>query len=114
MKARIPNQGGNSQASMMKKFQEMQAEMNRVQAEIEETEFDASAGGGAVEVKVNGRHEVLAVAIKPEVIDPDDAEILADMIMAATNEALRKASETMEREMSKFTSGLNLPAGFGF
>ena len=113
MKARIPNQGGGSQAQMMKKLQDMQAEMNRVQAEIEETEFDASAGGGAVEVKVNGKHEVLSVNIKPEVVDPDDVEILADMIMAATNEALRKADDTMEREMGKFTSGLGLPGGFG-
>ena len=114
MKARIPNQGGNSQANMMKKLQDMQNEMNRVQAEIEETEFDACAGGGAVTVKVNGKHEVLSVEIQPEVVDPEDVEILSDMIMAATNEALRKASETMDREMGKLTGGLNLPGGFGF
>lgn len=114
MKARIPNQGGNSQASMMKKIQDMQNEMARVQAEIEETEFDACSGGGAVEVKVNGKHEVISVNIKPEVVDPEDTEILADMIIAATNEALRKASETMDREMGKITGGLNLPAGMGF
>ena len=106
MKARIPNQGGGSQAQMMKKLQDMQAEMNRVQAEIEETEFDASAGGGAVEVKVNGRHEVLSVNIKPEVVDPDDVEILADMIMAATNEALRKIEEMSQSSMAKITGGL--------
>lgn len=114
MKARIPNQGGNSQANMMKKIQDMQNEMARVQGEVEETEFSASAGGGAVEVKVNGKHEVLSVNLNPEVVDPEDTEILSDMIIAATNEALRKASETMEREMGKISSGLNLPAGLGF
>ncbi len=114
MKARIPNQGGNSQANMMKKIRDMQDEMARVQSEVEETEFSASAGGGAVEVKVNGKHEVLSVNLNPEVVDPEDTEILSDMIIAATNEALRKASETMEREMGKISSGLNLPAGLGF
>ena len=97
MKARIPNQGGNSQANMMKKIQDMQNEIARVQQEVEESEFEACSGGGAVEVKVNGKHE-----------------ILSDMIVAATNEALRKASETMEQKMGGITSGLGLPAGFGF
>ena len=110
MKARIPNQGGNSQANMMKKIQDMQNEMARIQQEVEESEFEACSGGGAVEVKVNGKHEILSVNIKPEVVDPEDVEILSDMIVAATNEALRKASETM----GGVTSGLGLPAGFGF
>ena len=115
MKARIPNQGGrNSQAAMMKKLQDMQAEMNRTQAEVEAAEYSASAGGGAVEVKVNGKHEVLEVNIQPDVVDPDDVEILSDMIIAATNEAIRKAIDTMEQRMGNVTSGLNLPAGFGF
>ena len=115
MKARIPNQGGgNSQAAMMKKLQDMQAEMARIQEEVEAAEYSASAGGGAVEVKVNGKHEVLEVNIKPEVVDPDDVEILSDMIIAATNEAIRKAIDTMEQKMGNVTSGLNLPAGFGF
>ena len=114
MKARIPNQGGNSQAAMMKKLQDMQAEMARTQAEVEEAEYSASAGGGAVEVKVNGKHEVLEVKIQPDVVDPDDVEILSDMIMAATNEAIRKAIDTMEQRMGNVTSGLGLPAGLGF
>ena len=114
MKARIPNQGGNSQAVMMKKLQDMQAEMNRTQQEVEEAEYTASAGGGAVEVKVNGKHEVLEVNIQPDVVDPEDVEILSDMIIAATNEAIRKAVDTMEQRMNSVTSGLNLPAGFGF
>ncbi len=114
MKARIPNQGAGSRANMMKQLQDMQNEMARVQAEVEESEFSASSGGGAVEIKVNGKNEVTYVNIKPEVVDPDDTEILADMIMAATNEALRKASETMEREMGKISGGLGLPQGLGF
>ena len=114
MKARIPNQGGNSQAAMMKKIQDMQAEMARIQEEVENSEFSASAGGGAVEVTVNGKHEVLDVKIQPDVVDPDDVEILSDMIMAATNEAIRKAIDTMEQKMGSLTSGLGLPAGLGF
>ena len=115
MKARIPNQGGgNSQAAMMKKIQDMQNEMARIQEEVENSEFSASAGGGAVEVTVNGKHEVLAVNIQPEVVDPEDVEILSDMIIAATNEAIRKAADTMEQKMGSATSGLGLPAGLGF
>ncbi len=114
MKARIPNQGGSSQAAMMKKLQDMQAEMARIQEEVEAAEYSASAGGGAVEVTVNGKHEVLSVKIQPEVVDPDDVEILSDMIIAATNEAIRKASDTMEQRMGNATSGLGLPAGLGF
>ena len=114
MKARIPNQGGNSQAAMMKKIQDMQNEMARIQEEVENSEFSASAGGGAVEVTVNGKHEVLAVNIQPEVVDPDDVEILSDMIIAATNEAIRKAADTMEQRMGSATNGLGLPAGLGF
>lgn len=114
MKARIPNQGGNSQAAMMKKLQNIQAEMARIQEEVEQAEYVASAGGGAVEVKVNGKHEVLEVNIKPEVVDPEDVEILSDMIIAATNEAIRKAADTMEQRMGNATSGLGLPAGLGF
>ena len=114
MKARIPNQGGNSQAAMMKKIQDMQAEMARTQAEVEEAEYSASAGGGAVEVTVNGKHEVLDVKIQPDVVDPEDVEILSDMIIAATNEAIRKAADTMEQRMGSATSGMGLPAGLGF
>ena len=113
MKARIPNQGGgNSQAAMMKKLQDMQAEMARIQEEVEAAEYSASAGGGAVEVKVNGKHEVLEVNIKPEVVDPDDVEMLQDLIVAAVNEAMRKADESSADEMSKLTGGLNIPGLF--
>ena len=107
MKARIPNAaaGGN----MMKRLQEMQANMEQKQAELAEAEYSASSGGGAVDVTVNGSHEVKAIKIQPDVVDPEDAEMLEDMLLAALNEAMRKADETAEREMGKITGGMNLP-----
>lgn len=109
MKARIPGMAGGGQANMMRKIQEMQAQLEQKQAEIEATEFSASAGGGAVEVVVTGAHEVKAVNLKPEIVDPDDIEMLSDLIIAATNEAMRKAEDAMEQAMGALKSGLNLP-----
>lgn len=106
MKARIPNQGGR--ADMMRKIQQMQEDMERVQSECQAAEYSASSGGGAVEVTVNGSHEIKAIHIKPEVVDPEDTEMLEDMLIAALNEAMRKADETAEREMGKVTGGMNL------
>jgi DNA-binding YbaB/EbfC family protein len=94
---------------MMKKIQDMQNEMARIQEEVENSEFSASAGGGAVEVTVNGKHEVLDVKIQPDVVDPEDVEMLEDLLIAAVNEAMRKADETAEREMGKITGGMNIP-----
>lgn len=110
MKARIPgaSQGGN----MMKKLQQMQEEIERVQQEVEETEFSASVGGGAVEITVNGRHEVLSINMKPEVVDPEDTEMLQDLLIAAFNESLRKASEAMEKGMEQAKGGMQLPGLF--
>lgn len=107
MKARIPNQsaGGN----MMKRIQEMQQNMQTLQEELAVAEYSASSGGGAVDVTVNGSHEVKKVTIKPEVVDPEDVEMLEDMLIAALNEAMRKADETAEREMGKITGGINIP-----
>lgn len=107
MKARIPNQGGG-RADMMRKIQQMQENMERVQSECQAAEYSASSGGGAVEVTVNGSHEIKAIKIKPEVVDPEDTEMLEDMLIAALNEAMRKADETAEREMGKVTGGMNL------
>ncbi len=109
MKARIPGQQQGGQMAMMKKIQEMQAQMEQKQAEIEASEFTASAGGGAVEVTVSGAHEVKSIIMQPDVIDPDDAEMLADLIIAATNEAMRKADDAMEQAMNAAKGGLNLP-----
>ena len=111
MKARIPNQGG--QANMMKRLQQMQDDMARVQKECEEAEYNASAGGGAVEVVVTGKHQLVSVKMQPDVVDPEDVEMLEDLLVAAVNEAMRKADETMEREMGKITGGMNIP-GLGF
>ena len=107
MKARIPNanQGGN----MMQKIQKMQEEMAKTQAAVEATEFTASVGGGAVEVAVDGKHEVKSIKLKPEVVDPEDIDMLEDLLLAALNEAIRKANESMESEMGKLTGGLNIP-----
>ncbi|MCT4593613.1 MAG: YbaB/EbfC family nucleoid-associated protein [Anaeromicrobium sp.] len=98
--------------NMMKQVQKMQKEMEKMQSQLEEKEVEASAGGSAVTVKVNGKKELLDVVIKPEVVDPDDIEMLQDLILAATNEALRKADEMMNSEMGKVTGGLNIPGLF--
>ncbi len=95
--------------AMMKQAQKMQKQMAEMQEELEKKEFETSAGGGAVSVKVNGKKELIDIQIKPEVVDPDDVEMLQDLILAATNEALRTADETVSREMGKLTGGLNLP-----
>ena len=110
MKARIPGapQGGN----MMKKIQEMQENMAAIQQEVEATEFTSSVGGGAVEVSVNGAHEVTAVNLKPEIVDPEDIEMLQDLIISAFNESIRKANEAMEQGMEKAKGGLSIPGLF--
>ena len=97
--------------NQMAQLQAMQAKMAEAQGQIEEMEIEASAGGGAVTVKVNGKHEMVALTIKPEVCDPDDVEMLQDLIIAATNEAMRQMEEVSQNEMGKLTSGLGLPAG---
>ena len=109
MKARIPNQPQGSRKDMMKQVQQMQEQMSNLEEEIKERDFSASAGGGAVEVTVKGSHEISSVKIKPEVVDPEDVEMLEDLLIAALNEAMRKADETMESAMNSFTGGLNIP-----
>lgn len=113
MKARIPNQNNMSRNDMMAKIQKMQEDMQIKQEEVENSEFTASAGGGAVEVRVSGKHEVLGITLKPEVVDPEDIEMLEDLLIASFNEAVSKANDAMEREMGAFTNGLNIP-GLGF
>ncbi|MCR5151308.1 MAG: YbaB/EbfC family nucleoid-associated protein [Clostridiales bacterium] len=112
MKARIPGAQQNSQANMMKKIQEMQANMEAVQKEIEETVFSSSTGGGIVEAKVNGAHQVVEININPEAVDPDDVEMLQDLIISAVNESIRKANEAMESGMEKAKGGLSIPGLF--
>ena len=109
MKARIPGAPQGGRMNMMKQIQEMQAQLEAKQAEIEATDFTASAGGGAVEVTVSGAHEIKNIKMQPDVVDPDDIEMLSDLIMAAANEAMRKAEDAMEQAMNAAKGGLNLP-----
>ena len=112
MKARIPGNQGGGRAAMMKRLEEMQAQMEAQQKEVEQTEFTASAGGGAVEVVVNGAHEVKQINLQPDVVDPEDVEKLSDLIIAALNEANRKAEDAMSKVMEGLQGGLpglNLP-----
>ena len=100
--------------NLMKQAQKMQKQMEESQKALEEKEFTASAGGGAVEVTISGKKEVTAVKLSEEVVDPDDIEMLQDLIIAATNEAYRKVEEESSALMSKMTGGLGGFGGFGF
>ncbi len=102
--------GAQRQMEMQQKIAQMQEDMNAKQAEIEAKEFTASVGGGVVEAKVNGKKEVLAINIKPEAVDPEDVEMLQDLVVSAVNEALRQAGEAMEKGMEQVTGSLNLGA----
>ncbi|WP_163651781.1 YbaB/EbfC family nucleoid-associated protein [Listeria sp. PSOL-1] len=99
---------GNMQG-MMKQMQKMQKEMAKAQTEVEATEFTGTAGGGMVTVKVTGKREVLAVTIKEDVVDPEDIEMLQDLVLTATNDALKQVEDTTSQKMGKFTQGMNLP-----
>ena len=101
-------------ANLMKQAQKMQRQMEEQAKELETKEFSATAGGGAVEVTVSGKREVLRVKLEEEIVDPDDIEMLEDLIVAATNEALRKVDELSQNSMSKLTGGLGGLGGFGF
>ena len=112
MKSRMPKGYGGGPSNMndmLKQAQKMQEKMAEKQAELNERAFEASVGGGAVSVSVSGAKEVLSVAIKPEVVDPDDVEMLQDLIIAAVNEALRTAEEAVNKEMEAITGGVQLP-----
>ena len=111
MKARLPDEyRSGGQAAMMKQLQQMQEEMARVQGEVEESTFSASVGGGAVTAECSGKQELLSVSISPEVVDPEDVEMLEDLVLAAVNEALSKAKEAMEQAMAQAQGGMpNIP-----
>jgi DNA-binding YbaB/EbfC family protein len=100
--------GGMNQAAMMKQAQKLQQEMLRMQQEQETKTYTAKAGGGMVSATVNGKHEVVNIEINPEAVDPDDVEMLQDMIMAAVNEAMRTADAEAANNMSRLTGGMNL------
>ena len=100
--------GGMNQAQMMKQAQKMQQEMLRMQEEMENKTYSASTGGGMVKAEVNGKHEVVSLQINPEAVDPDDVDMLQDMVIAAVNEAMRAADADAANNMSRLTGGLNL------
>ena len=105
----MPGMGGGMNMNMLKQAQKMQQDMLRMQQELQEKEYQAASGGGVVSATVNGKHELRNLVIDPEAVDPDDVEMLQDLIVAAVNEALRKAGEDAASQMSRLTGGLNLP-----
>ena len=100
--------GGANMNNMIKQAQKMQADMAKAQADLEEKDIETSAGGGMVTVKANGKKEILEINIKPEVVDPEDIEMLQDLVLTAVNDALTQVDNAMQTEMSKITGGLNL------
>lgn len=112
MKARLPKGvGGGPQDmnGMLRQAQKMQEQMAALQEELEAREYEVTAGGGVVTVKINGRREILGIGIEPEIVDPDDIETLSDILTAAVNEAIKKVDETSSAEMSRITGSMNLP-----
>ena len=110
MKARMPaGYGRPDMNALLRQAQKMQEDMKSKQAELEAAEYTGSAAGEMVPVKRNGKHEVLSITIKPEAVDPDDIEMLEDMVAAAINATVKQVDETAEAEMGKLTGSLNIP-----
>ncbi|MBE6709000.1 MAG: YbaB/EbfC family nucleoid-associated protein [Ruminococcaceae bacterium] len=115
MKARLPKGMGGGPTDMngmIRQAQKMQEEMAALQEELDAKEYEVQAGGGAVTVKINGKNEITAIEIDPEIVDPDDIETLQDILIAGVNEAIKKVSETNSNEMSKITGSLSMPGLF--
>lgn len=112
MKSRIPGAGKGASNMKLAQAKKLQEDMAALQAELDQREYTAESGGGMVEATVNGKHELVSIKIKPEAVDPEDIEMLEDLIMVAVNEANRKAAETAEKEMGAITQNLNLPGIF--
>lgn len=104
--------GKGNMGNLMKQAQKMQQDMAKIQEELEEKTVEASAGGGTVTVIATGKKAIKEINIKPEVVDPDDVEMLQDLVLAAINEALRKADEMADSEMNKLTGGMGMPGMF--
>ena len=114
MRANIPKGmggAGNMQA-MLRQAQKMQEDMAALQAELDEKEYEVSAGGGMVTVRINGKKEILAIDIKPDIVDPDDIETLQDILVAAVNQAITQVETTNTEQMGKITGGMNMPGLF--
>lgn len=100
--------GGGMNMNMVRQAQKMQQDMLKMQEQLEASEYEAAAGGGMVTAKVNGKHEIINLTIDPEAVDPEDVEMLQDTIIAAVNEAFRKADAAQAEQMNRLTGGLNL------
>ena len=101
--------GGANMNQMIKQAKKMQEQMAKMQTELQERVVEASSGGGAVTAKVNGRQELLEIKIKPEVVDPEDVEMLEDLVLAVINDAIKQSQDMVSGEMSKITGGLKIP-----
>ena len=104
--------GGMNMNQLMKQAQKMQAQMAQAQEELANKTLEVSSGGGAVKVTISGEKKILDLAISPDVVDPEDVEMLQDLVMSAINEAIRQIDETVNSQMSKLTGGLNIPGLF--
>ena len=112
-KGRMPmGMGGANMNNMIKQAQKMQQEMLKMQEEMEQSSYEATAGGGAVSVKMSGKKELLEIKISPDVVDADDIEMLEDLILVAVNDALKKVDEVSQSQMSRLTGGMNIPGLF--
>lgn len=115
MKARLPQGmggGPTNMQGMLRQAQKLQEQMTELQEQLDVREYEVSAGGGMVTVKINGKKEILKIDIKPDVVDPDDIETLADILVAGVNEAIRRVEDTNAEEMKKITGDLNIPGLF--
>ncbi|MBQ7337224.1 MAG: YbaB/EbfC family nucleoid-associated protein [Clostridia bacterium] len=115
MRANLPKGvGGGPQnmQAMIRQAQKMQEDMQALQEELDAKEYDVSAGGGMVSVKINGKKEILSIDIKPDIVDPDDIETLSDILVAAVNQALKQVESTNSQAMEKVTGGMNMPGLF--
>ena len=106
------NAGGQNLNAMLQQAQKMQEDMAALQEELEAHEYTVSAGGGAVTVKINGKKQILALDIEPEIVDPDDIETLSDILVAAVNEAIKRVESTNAAEMEKVTGSMSMPGMF--
>ena len=115
MKARLPKGmggGPSNMQGMIKQAQKMQEDMQKAQEELESKEYKTSAGGGAVEAVISGKKEILSLTIRPDVVDPEDIEMLQDLIISAVNEGLRQVEDESNEQMQKITGGMNIPGLF--
>ena len=115
MRANLPKgMGGGPQNmnAMLRQAQKMQEDMAALQEDLDAREYEISAGGGMVAVKINGKKEVLSIDIQPEIVDPDDIETLSDVLVAAVNEAIKRVEDTNSEEMGKITGNMGLPGMF--